>query len=138
MRRLVIAIVALLLAAHAPVAQQDPVPVPVPVPGSVRAVVSRADLIYNAPVARSEEGIPIGNGRMGTLVWTTPGALKFQINRVDVQPINKDTDRFFERNTDYMGGAGFVDLELAGLGRRRVHRRRAPASVCRSTTGCST
>ena len=92
------------------------VPVPVPVPGSVRAVVSRADLIYNAPVARSEEGIPIGNGRMGTLVWTTPSALKFQINRVDIQPINKDTRSFFERNTDYMGGAGFVDLELAGAG----------------------
>ena len=81
-----------------------------------RSVVSRADLIYKAPVARSEEGIPIGNGRMGTLVWTTPGALKFQINRVDIQPINKDTRSFFERNSDYMGGAGFVDLELAGAG----------------------
>ena len=53
---------------------------------------------------------------MGTLVWTTPSALKFQINRVDIQPINKDTRSFFERNTDYMGGAGFVDLELAGAG----------------------
>ena len=53
---------------------------------------------------------------MGTLVWTTPSALKFQINRVDIQPINKDTRSFFERNTDYMGGAGFVDLELAGSG----------------------
>ena len=45
-----------------------------------------------------------------------PSALKFQINRVDIQPINKDTRSFFERNTDYMGGAGFVDLELAGAG----------------------
>jgi hypothetical protein len=53
---------------------------------------------------------------MGTLVWTTPSALKFQINRVDIQPINKDTRSFFERNTDYMGGAGFVDLDLAGSG----------------------
>jgi hypothetical protein len=95
---------------------QVPVPVPVLVPRSIRAVVSRADLIYNSPAARSEEGIPIGNGRMGSLVWTTPGALKFQINRVDIQPINKDTRSFFERNTDYMGGAGFVDVELAGSG----------------------
>ena len=104
----------------AAVAALVPVPVQVQVPGSVpssaRAVVSRADLIYKGPVARSEEGIPIGNGRMGTLVWTSPSALKFQINRVDIQPINKDTRSFFERNTDYMGGAGFVDLELAGAG----------------------
>ena len=91
-------------------------PVQVQQPLSTRAVVSRSDLIYKSPVARSEEGIPIGNGRMGTLVWTTPSALKFQINRVDIQPINKDTRSFFERNTDYMGGAGFVDLELSGSG----------------------
>jgi hypothetical protein len=81
-----------------------------------RAVVSRADLVYDRPVARSEEGMPLGNGRMGSLVWTTPTALKFQINRVDVQPISSATTSFFERHSDYMGGAGFVDIELAGAG----------------------
>ena len=97
----------MLVSAIAPVAQQ---------PTDPRTVVSRSDLVYTEPVVRSEEGLPIGNGRMGTLVWTTPAAMKFQINRVDVQPINKDTRSFFERNTDYMGGAGFVDIELAGAG----------------------
>ena len=97
----------LLVLSYAPLAQQVTNP---------RALVSRADLVYDTTVDRSEEGIPIGNGRMGTLVWTTPGALKFQINRVDIQPINKDTRSFFERNADYMGGAGFVDIELAGAG----------------------
>ena len=123
LRSLILAATVLLAAEPVPGSwSRAPVGVPVPAPSlaqapaSVRAVVSRADLIYNAPVARSEEGIPIGNGRMGTLVWTTPSALKFQINRVDIQPINKDTRSFFERNTDYMGGAGFVDLELAGSG----------------------
>jgi len=81
-----------------------------------RALVSKADLVYDAPVARSEEGMPLGNGRMGSLVWTTPAALKFQINRVDVQPMNRDTESFVERNTDYMGGCGFVDIELAHAG----------------------
>lgn len=76
-------------AAHRAAGSGFQVPVQVPGPGSARAVVSRADLIYNAPVARSEEGSPIGNGRMGTLVWTTPSALKCQINRVDIQPVNK-------------------------------------------------
>ncbi len=65
----------------------------VQVPRSVRALVSRADRVYKLPIARSE-GIPIGNGRIGTVVWTTPSALKLQINRVGMQ----------------------VDLELAGAG----------------------
>jgi hypothetical protein len=81
-----------------------------------RAIISRADLVYERPVPRSEEGMPLGNGRMGSLVWTTPAALKFQINRVDIQPISSGTNSFFERNSDYMGGAGFVDIELAGAG----------------------
>jgi hypothetical protein len=89
---------------------------PVPPAIDYRAVVAKADLVYDTPVARSEEGLPLGNGRMGSLVWTTPAALRFQINRVDVQPINRDTDSFFERNTDYMGGCAFVDIELAAAG----------------------
>ena len=78
----------------------------------LRARISRSDLRYAAPVARSEDGLPLGNGRMGSLVWTSPTALRFQINRNDVQPINKDTTSFFERNSDYMGGCAFADIEL--------------------------
>lgn len=82
----------------------------------LRGIISRADLVYDRPVPRSEEGMPVGNGRMGSLVWTTPGAVRFQINRVDIQPISGATTSFFERNSDYMGGAGFVDIEIAGSG----------------------
>jgi hypothetical protein len=40
-----------------------------PLPGpDLRALISRADLRYDAPAARSEEGMPLGNGRMGSLV----------------------------------------------------------------------
>ena len=54
-----------------------------------RALVSQSDLIYRSPAARPVEGQPIGNGRMGTLVWTTPSAVHFQINRSDVFAVNK-------------------------------------------------
>jgi hypothetical protein len=83
---------------------------------ALRGLISRADLRYPAPVARSEDGMPLGNGRMGSLVWTTPTALHFQINRDDVQPINSATTSFYERHSDYMGGCGFVDVDLGGAG----------------------
>src|SRR5690348_10283908 len=73
----------------------------------LRALIGRADLHYDKPVARSEEGMPIGNGRMGALVWTTPTQLRFQINRVDVYANNSATVSFVERHNDYCGGCGF-------------------------------
>jgi Domain of unknown function (DUF5703) len=78
----------------------------------LRDVISASDLVYERPVPRSEEGIPIGNGRMGSLVWTTPASLRFQINRVDVYANNSASNSFFERHNDYCGGCGFVDIEF--------------------------
>jgi len=77
-----------------------------------RSLVSRADLDYNEPAHRSEEGTPVGNGRMGSLVWTTPTALRLQINRVDVFASNCATNSFPERHRDYCGGCGFVDVDF--------------------------
>ncbi len=77
-------------------------------------LVSRADLHYDKPVRRSEEGIPVGNGRMGSLVWTTPEAIRLQINRVDVFANNSYSTSFPARNSDYCGGCGFVDIAVGG------------------------
>ncbi len=79
-----------------------------------RKLVSRADLHYDKPVSRSEEGIPVGNGRMGSLVWTTPEAIRLQINRVDVFANDSYTTSFPARNSDYCGGCGFVDITFGG------------------------
>ncbi|MHC4240457.1 MAG: glycosyl hydrolase family 95 catalytic domain-containing protein, partial [Planctomycetota bacterium] len=65
-----------------------------------RNLVSRADLTYDKPVPRREEGLPVGNGTMGSLVWTSPSALKFQINRVDVYANNSYTNSFNRRDWD--------------------------------------
>jgi hypothetical protein len=32
----------------------------------------RSDLDFSFPATRGEEGMPVGNGRMGSLDWTTP------------------------------------------------------------------
>jgi hypothetical protein len=81
-----------------------------------KALVSRADLTYDRPVERSEEGMPVGNGRMGGLVWTTPTALRLQINRMDVFASNGATNSFPERHSDYCGGCGFVDVDFIDYG----------------------
>jgi Domain of unknown function (DUF5703) len=75
-------------------------------------LVSRASISYDKPVTKSEEGLPIGNGRMGSLVWTSPSALRFQLNRVDVFANNAASNNFFERHTDYCSGIGFVDVDF--------------------------
>jgi hypothetical protein len=78
----------------------------------LRRLISDADLVYTKPVPRSEEGTPVGNGRMGSLVWTTPESLRMQINRVDVYANDSYTNSFFERHNDYCGGCGFVDIDF--------------------------
>lgn len=77
----------------------------------VRKVISHSDLIYVRPASRIEEGIPVGNGRMGSLVWTTPSQLRFQINRVDVYANNCSSNSFFERHNDY---CAYLDIEFGG------------------------
>jgi hypothetical protein len=81
-----------------------------------RKLVSRADLDYDKPASRSEEGMPVGNGRMGSLVWTSPSALKFQINRVDVFAENSYTASFPRADTDYASGCAYLDINLVQSG----------------------
>jgi hypothetical protein len=85
-----------------------------PFPEELRKVIARSDLLYTAPVSRSEEGIPIGNGRMGTLVWTTPSQLRFQINRVDIYANSCRSNSFFESHNDYCGGCAYLEIEFDG------------------------
>jgi hypothetical protein len=81
-----------------------------------RALVSRADLDYDTPARRSEEGMPVGNGRMGSLLWTTPTQLKFQINHVNVYGINCETDSFPARHSDYATSCGYLDINFVDYG----------------------
>lgn len=81
-----------------------------------RSLVSRADLDYKEPASRSEEGMPVGNGRMGSLVWTTPSALRFQINRVDVFAEDSTTTSFPVQDSDYASGCGYMDIHVVSAG----------------------
>src|SRR2546421_250755 len=88
---------------HAVGTAGDPLRVDLP------ALVARGDLDYDRPASRSEEGMPVGNGRMGSLVWTTPSALHFQVNRVDLFAMDDTSVSFPRADTDYASGCGYVD-----------------------------
>jgi len=75
-----------------------------------RALVSRADITYFTPTIKSEEGLPIGNGRMGTLVWTTNNSLNLQVNRVDV--FAQDSYSESGGASDYCGGCGKIEINF--------------------------
>jgi hypothetical protein len=82
----------------------------------IKDIVARANLEIQGTVKRSEGGLPIGNGVTGTLVWTSPTALKTQINRLDVFANNSYSNCFNEGHLDYGYACGFVDIDFAGFG----------------------
>lgn len=83
-----------------------------------RSLVSAADIFYAGPVGRKYEGMPVGNGVTGSLVWTEPDRMKFQINRVDVFAANGATsagepDMFspdYLGGKEYCGGCAWLDI----------------------------
>jgi len=79
-----------------------------------RQLISRADLVYQRPATAPVEGQPIGNGRMGTMVWTTPSAVELQINRVDVFSVNRNHLGVRSGPTDYCGGCARVSIDVGG------------------------
>ena len=82
-----------------------------------RTTVARSDLVYDRPAATPDEGQPIGNGRMGTMVWTSPNAIHMQIHRVDVFAVNayhQGRPGQIGSTTDYCGGIASVVIHVGG------------------------
>lgn len=79
-----------------------------------RALIGRADLIYDRPVDHPVQGQPIGNGRTGTMVWTTPGAIHLQINRSDLFSVNKSHAGDYSDPADYCSACAQVTIEVGG------------------------
>jgi hypothetical protein len=83
-------------------------------PRDVRQIVC-PDIVLNRPVHHPSEGMPIGNGRMGTMMWTAPGSIEFQINRVDVFAVNRHAGgAHFPGGTDYCGGCARLSIVVGG------------------------
>ena len=48
------------------------------------AFLSQHDVVYQGPATEGIDGLPIGNGDLGAIVWTPPDRLQFNINKVDL------------------------------------------------------
>lgn len=46
--------------------------------------LTRHDIVYQSPMKVPSEGFPLGNGRMGGLVWTQDRGIEFQIHKDDI------------------------------------------------------
>jgi alpha-L-fucosidase 2 len=80
-----------------------------------RELASSADLHYEGLTSRSEDGLPLGNGTMGSMLWATPSSLCFQINHINVYANGCATNSFHTMDTDYSFGCGFVDIDFSGV-----------------------
>jgi len=81
-----------------------------------RSLVAHANLSFNTPAPSRHDGLPIGNGRMGTLVWTTPSALHYQINHVDLFCFGNNTLASPNGHSDYSSGCGYLDVNMGDFG----------------------
>ena len=86
-----------------------------------KSLISKADLDFNERLGgpKAERGLPIGNGRMGTLLWTAPeqSKLHMQVNHTDVFAFRNSSastrrDRGAPGQAFYCNGCGFVDIDL--------------------------
>ena len=74
--------------------------------------VSSADLHYKGIDRIPDAGMPIGNGRMGTLVWFTERELHMQINRVDLFAMDSTSNSFPVSDTDFSSSCGLIDIDF--------------------------
>lgn len=79
--------------------------------------ISEADLFLKGIDRPSESGIPVGTGKMASLVWITEDALHLQVNRSDVFASDGTSESFSECDSDYASGCGFADIEIHRNGR---------------------
>jgi alpha-L-fucosidase 2 len=98
----------LLIPQHATFAEEAPL--------NVEDIISQGSIELDHAVHRREAGMPIGNGVMGTLVWTTPHTLAMQINRTDVYASDGSSMSFPARHSDYGYGCGYVELDFYEFG----------------------
>ncbi|MBN2862516.1 MAG: hypothetical protein JXN62_05100, partial [Bacteroidales bacterium] len=80
-----------------------------------QSLVSSGDVHHTGIITTSRDGMPIGTGSMGSLVWSNNDhSLNFQINRVDVFGWNSAAAGSLDGHNDYGYGCGFVNVDLGG------------------------
>ncbi|MCX6880866.1 MAG: hypothetical protein NTW21_44765 [Verrucomicrobia bacterium] len=74
------------------------------------ALVSKADLDFKVPLGglETERGLPIGNGRVGTLLWTHPeqSKLHMQVNHTDVFAFRSSSPKYQPRRGAAVAAGG--------------------------------
>ena len=56
----------------------------VPYAMDIRDYMSRHDVVYHTPMKNGFDGLPVGNGNIGVMVWNSDEAISLQINKNDL------------------------------------------------------
>ena len=70
--------------------------------------------MYHSPAEVSIDGTPIGNGMMGTTVWTTPDSVRFHLNRRDLFSSDRNHAGSHRSPVDYRGGCARLEVDVGG------------------------
>lgn len=81
---------------------------------NTRDIVSRSDLCFTRCV-NHDEGLPVGNGRVGGLLWCIGAEIHLQVNHTDVFPFDRATESMRNIFDDYCGGCGAIEFRLDHL-----------------------
>lgn len=81
---------------------------------NIKAFISNADLHYEGIDRLPEAGLPMGNGRMATLVWLSSAELHMQVNRADVFANDASSRSFSVVCSDYTSSCGIIDIDFGG------------------------
>ena len=99
----------------------------------MRAYLAQHDLIYAAPPSEWEEGIPLGNGDMGALIWGDGNPLRITLDKYDVWETRsswpQDPQYNYKGLRELVAARRFDDAERIFMGEGRDPRNPAPTRL---------
>jgi hypothetical protein len=72
--------------------------------------LSRHDIVYKTPAYEGFEGLPLGNGNMGGMVWNTANGIEMQVNKNDL------FDQSHEEARSTLRGGARINIDLGAPG----------------------
>ena len=82
-------------------------------------------LYFDKSITRWDEAIPLGNGRLGALIWGGPEELRFSLDRTDIwdlsEPLNTEREDFTYENMVKLANISFITMPVILVSLAQLH-----------------